>query len=258
MKNDLNKNNLAVNNLEDNITPDIHSSSDEYASRFLGEFGSFALDVQGRAVLSILEKHDDIKTLLDVGGGHGQLTPYLLEKNYNITIYGSHEVCKKRVEEYLKNDNCNFKVGSLVCLPFEDKAFDAVLCFRQICHLAKWEDCIRELSRVSKKIVIIDYPTYRSFNILNKLFFKLKKKVEENTRTFKIFFDREIKEEFFKNNFKINKRIPQFFMPLVFYRIIKKRVLCELSEKFFGVLGLRYLFGSPVIVEAIRKDDKRN
>lgn len=237
---------------EDNISPDIHSSSDEYAKRFSGEFGKFALGVQGECTLKILKKHNDIKTILDVGGGHGQLMPYIVNRGYDITIYGSNECCKKRVQSYIDKNECKFQVGSLTKLPFADKSFDAVVCFRQICHLDNYSECIKELSRVSKKIVIIDYPTYRSFNILNKIFFKLKKKVEKNTRTFKIFYDSEIKNEFLKNDFLVSTRLSEYFLPLVFYRIIKKKVVCSMLEGAFSILGLRKFFGSPIIIEARR------
>ncbi len=244
-----------MNNSFDNVkeAPDIHSSSDEYAERFKGEFGEWALNKQGKAVLKILSKYNNVKTVLDVGGGHGQITPFLTGKNYNVTIYGSSEVCKKRVEKFLNNENCSFKIGSLTSLPFEDKSFDVVLCFRQICHLDLWQDAIKELLRVSKNIVIIDYPTYKSFNILNKIFFKLKKKIEKNTRTFKIFQDEELYDVFKKNDFDIKERIPQFFLPLVFYRVMKKKFLCNFFEIIFSLMGLRKMFGSPVIIEAKRR-----
>lgn len=242
------------NEREDSISPDIHSSSDEYAKRFSGEFGTFSLDVQGNSTLKILKKYNDIKTILDVGGGHGQLMPYIANMGYDITIYGSNECCKKRVQSYIDSGDCKFKVGSLTSLPFLDQSFDAVICFRQVCHLENYKECIKELSRVSKKIVIIDYPTYRSFNILNKLFFKLKKKVEKNTRTFKIFYDNEIQDEFAKNNFLVDTKIPEYFLPLVFYRIINKKVICNILEGIFSFLGLRKLFGSPIIIEAKRKE----
>ena len=218
----------SLDNFDSDLMPDIHSSSDEYAKRFSGEFGEFALGVQGKLTLTILQNHDDIKTILDVGGGHGQLMPFIKDKGYDITIYGSHECCKKRVEEYLDDNKVKFEVGSLINLPYPDRSFDAVICYRQICHLEKWKECLSELTRVSKKIVIIDYPTYRSFNILNKVLFKLKKKVE--------------------------KKLPEYFLPLVFYRIIKKKGVCNLIENIFSLMGLRKAFGSPIIREGVRKN----
>ena len=244
----------SLDNFDSDLMPDIHSSSDEYAKRFSGEFGEFALGVQGKLTITILQNHDDIKTILDVGGGHGQLMPFIKDKGYDITIYGSHECCKKRVEEYLDDNKVKFEVGSLINLPYPDRSFDSVICYRQICHLEKWKECLSELTRVSKKIVIIDYPTYRSFNILNKVLFKLKKKVEKNTRTFTIFNDSEIKEEFLKNDFKVEKKLPEYFLPLVFYRIIKKKGVCNLIENIFSLMGLRKDFGSPIIIEGVRKN----
>ena len=96
------------------LSPDIHSSSLEYKRRFQGEFGSWALSVQGRIVEKILGKYTNIKTILDVGGGHGQLCPYLEGKGYKVTILASKEGCEHQVEEYLKNDNISLKIGKFL------------------------------------------------------------------------------------------------------------------------------------------------
>ena len=63
-------------------TADIETSSDEYASRFSGEIGEWFLKVQEDATLGILAPFTQAK-ILDVGGGHGQLTGALIENNYS-------------------------------------------------------------------------------------------------------------------------------------------------------------------------------
>ncbi|NEO49979.1 MAG: class I SAM-dependent methyltransferase, partial [Moorea sp. SIO4A3] len=54
-------------------TADIETSSEDYASRFAGEIGAWLLKVQEDATLKMLTPYPKA-TILDVGGGHGQLT----------------------------------------------------------------------------------------------------------------------------------------------------------------------------------------
>ena len=92
----------SLDNFDSDLMPDIHSSSDEYAKRFSGEFGEFALGVQGKLTLTILQNHDDIKTILDVGGGHGQLMPFIKDKGYDILYLTEYvdEFAIKTLMEY--------------------------------------------------------------------------------------------------------------------------------------------------------------
>lgn len=58
-------------------TADIETSSDDYASRFAGATGAWMLDVQRDATIRLMG--DDTDSILDVGGGHGQLARPLCE-----------------------------------------------------------------------------------------------------------------------------------------------------------------------------------
>jgi 16S rRNA A1518/A1519 N6-dimethyltransferase RsmA/KsgA/DIM1 with predicted DNA glycosylase/AP lyase activity len=93
-------------------TADIETSSEEYASRFSGEVGEWFLKVQEEATLNMLAPYKRA-TILDVGGGHGQLTGALIRNNYQLTVLGSSEVYKARIQNYLDNENCSFKVGNI-------------------------------------------------------------------------------------------------------------------------------------------------
>ena len=107
-----------------------------------------------------------------------------------------------RLNKFLKqNKSFKYKTCNLLNLPFENKSFDVVTCFRLLTHEDNWKVQISELCRVAKYSVIIDYPDIRSFNILYKLLFKIKKKYEGNTRTFRNFSRKELIEEFRKNGF---------------------------------------------------------
>jgi len=229
---------------------DIETSSEDYAKRFSGKIGDYFLSVQEAITLNFL-KHKPGASVLDVGGGHAQLAVPLVKNGFKVTVMGSDETCRSRLDKLLQSGSFEFVTGNLLNLPFEDNYFDFVISFRLLTHEEKWEIQISELSRVAKYNVIIDYPDIRSFNIFYKLLFKLKKKFEGNTRTFYSFSRRDLIEEFQKNNFIKPVFKPEFFLPMVIHRAIKNVTLLKAVEKLFSILGLTKLFGSPVILRVI-------
>ena len=76
---------------------------------------------------------------------------------------------------------------------------------------------LKEMCRVAKKSIIMDYPDKRSANILYNLFFDIKKKMEGNTRTYLLFSRQEITRELGKNNFGKPILKPEFFIPMVIH-----------------------------------------
>ena len=59
--------------------PDVETSSDGYAARFAGPAGRYMLGVQEAAVRSMLADLPPGASVLDVGGGHGQLLALMLD-----------------------------------------------------------------------------------------------------------------------------------------------------------------------------------
>ncbi|MCB0320388.1 MAG: methyltransferase domain-containing protein, partial [Bdellovibrionales bacterium] len=104
--------------------PDVHSSSEEYAQRFSGPVGAWILERQATSVLAMLEGLP-IKTVLDIGGGHAQVCPQLIDRGYQVTVLGSTAESAKRVSSLVESGKCTFQVCSLTKTPFEDKTFDA-------------------------------------------------------------------------------------------------------------------------------------
>ena len=162
-------------------TADIETSSEAYARRFSGQIGEWFLNVQEDASLSMLAPYKRA-TILDVGGGHGQLTGALIRNDHPVTVLGSAEICRARIQDMIDTRRCSFKVGNIVDLPFDDKHFDIVISYRLLAHVNQWQEFISELCRVAKKAVIIDYPEIRSLNAFAPYLFDYKKNVEGNTR----------------------------------------------------------------------------
>src|SRR5512138_1446494 len=150
--------------------PDIDSSTEDYARRFAGPTGSWFLEVQERAALSLLQPWPGA-TVLDVGGGHGQLAGPLARRGYRVTVMGSDESCSTRIADLVQTGLVRFTTGDLLRLPFPDRSFDLVVSFRILGHVPAWPELVAELTRVADKAVLLDFASTRSVNFLAPLLF---------------------------------------------------------------------------------------
>jgi len=232
-------------------TADIETASDDYAARFTGEVGAWFLERQTMITLALLKDFPGAAAL-DVGGGHGQLTAPLVEAGYQLTVTGSDDICRKRLEPMIAAGKCAWQTCDNLRLPYGDKAFDVVLSFRLLPHVNRWRDFLAEICRVAGQTVIFDYPDRRSTNILYESLFAVKKKMEGNTRPFTLFSRGQITEALAAGGFAQPRLCPQFFWPMVVHRKLGRRALSAAMEKTAAVCGLTQFFGSPVIVRADR------
>ena len=235
-------------------TADIHTSSDEYATRFSGPAGQWMLDVQEQITRRMLGRFADV-SVLDVGGGHGQLALPLCRDGWKVTVLGSDESCRHRIQAVVDSGACRFVAGNVIALPFPDNSFDLVLCFRLLTHCERWPELVRELCRVARQGVIVDYPTGQSLNAVAPALFGAKKKFEKNTRTWALFRHRQVRDEFAKNGFIPAQTKKQFFLPMVLHRMLKSRAVSAALEAVCRGLGLTRLWGSPVIVLMVPRPD---
>jgi 2-polyprenyl-3-methyl-5-hydroxy-6-metoxy-1,4-benzoquinol methylase len=235
-------------------TADIETSSDDYASRFSGEVGEYFLKIQLDILLSLLEPHLGRKaTILDVGGGHAQLAVPLVKMGYNVTVTGSHDSCRRRLSEQLPEAAFSYQTCDMLHLPFADNSFNIVIAFRLVPHVENWQLLLAELARVSSGVVIVDYPDIRSANIMNFLFFRLKKLLEGNTRPFGLFRRKQILQEFASNGMGQPEIIPEFFLPMVLHRKLGSAGISRFLERFCRSVGLTRLFGSPIVLRVAKK-----
>jgi ubiquinone/menaquinone biosynthesis C-methylase UbiE len=233
-------------------TPDIETSSDDYASRFSGPIGEWLLTIQERATLNMLKPYPGA-TILDVGGGHGQLTPALIHHGYQVTVLGSDESCQERILSFLEKDLCQFQVGNVLDLPYPDNTFDVVVSYRFLAHITQWQTFLSELNRVAKKAIIVDYPTTRSFNSIAPLLFKLKKNIEQNTRPYISYEERQIFDFLKSIESQPKERYAEFFWPMVLHRMMGSPGISSILERIVRLIGATSLLGSPVILKSCKK-----
>ena len=232
-------------------TADIETSSDDYARRFEGEVGRWFLSIQEQATNEMVQDFS-VPKVLDVGGGHGQVTDALLKSGCELMILGSAESCRKRIEQFLDGNTCSFRVGNLIDLPFANQEFDVVISYRLLPHCERWKQLIAEFCRVARTAVIVDFPEVNSVNAIAPWLFKWKKGIEKNTRPFTCFKQQDIVDEFERHGFRLEERFPEFFLPMVLHRALKAPKLSAAVEKICRGLRMTDLFGSPVILKMVR------
>ncbi|MDP8237140.1 MAG: methyltransferase domain-containing protein [Candidatus Erginobacter occultus] len=228
-------------------TADIETSSDGYARRFAGPTGRWMLAVQEERTRALLRPYGPGRSILDVGGGHGQLAIPFCREGHRVTVLGSAPECSTRIREAVEHGTCRFCVGNVISLPFPDRSFDLAISFRLLTHCGRWPALVAELCRVARRAVIVDYPTSQSVNRLAPRLFAAKKKLEGDTRTWKLFTHAEVREVFADQGFRESQRYKQFFLPMVAHRMLKCRPLSAGLEALARAAGLTRLAGSPVI-----------
>jgi len=237
-------------------TPDIETSSEDYAARFSGAVGAWFLKIQEDATLRMLSPYPGA-TVLDVGGGHGQLTGALVRNGYHVTVLGSNDVCKARIAKFIDEGRCAFRIGDILALPYQDRAFEVIISYRLLPHVARWAQVLRELTRVAERVVLIDYPAIRSFNWMAPRFFDFKKNLEGNTRPFTCFKETELLQVLQNLGFGCVDRYPEFFFPMILHRILRRPSLSSGAEAVCRLLGVTSWLGSPVILKLLREHTAR-
>lgn len=225
---------------------DIVTSSDDYARRFSGDIGQWLLEIQAKTLKELL-KGRTYRSALDVGGGHGQLVAPLNELGIKPAILASDSSCTRQIESALRNQQCSFITGNLTAIPCPKDSMDLVTCIRFISHCEDWRKLIAELCRVARHAVIIDYPPLISSNLLAPVTFRIKKRIEGNTRPYSIFLHREIEQEFARHGYRLSARQGQFLFPMAIHRLAKSRYFSDTIERASSVFGLRSQFGSPTL-----------
>lgn len=231
---------------------DLETSSAAYARRFSGPVGAWFLEVQARATLELLAPFPRA-SVLDLGGGHGQVTRALLQAGHSVTVFGSPGACGEVVRELVQAGRARFLHGDLLKTGLPDRGFDVVLSYRLLPHVSRWPELVAEACRLARQAVVVDYPTKRSVNALAEAFFGMKKSIEGDTRPFHVFEEREVADAFSASRFRETGRRPQFVFPMALHRGLGSARVASGLEAVASGLGLTRALGSPVILRTERE-----
>jgi SAM-dependent methyltransferase len=233
---------------------DVASSSDDYARRFAGAVGQWMLDVQSRAVLELLEPWQG-GTVLDVGGGHAQLAVPLSKAGYAVTILGSDNACGDRPRSLLSHTGLRITIGDIIDPPFADAQFDVVLAFRLMAHVRDWRAMLKGLCRVARHAVVIDFSTPVSVNALALPLFAAKKKLEANTRPFRLRRRGIVQAALKGEGFGDFRHVGQYVVPMALHRLMNSPGLSRALEGVLHAGGLARVLGSPIVLRATRDSE---
>ncbi len=226
---------------------DVETASADYAKRFDSPVGQWMLATQLEITLDLL-RDLEMASVLDVGGGHGQVAPALSSRGRRLSVLASSPAAvATTLRPSLDSGRVSLITGDLRNPPVESNSYDVVLSYRLLAHAHDLPALIAGLTRPARIAVMVDYATTRSFNAASELFFAAKKRVEQNTRPFRVLPDAEVADLFLKNGFRLREKRPQFFWPMALHRALKAPTVSRGLEAVAKGLGLRALFGSPVI-----------
>ena len=211
--------------------------------------GAWFLEVQARITLDLLSPWPRA-TVLDVGGGHGQLLDPLLDAGHDVTVYGSAPSCRDLIAARLDGARARFQAGDLLRAPWPAGAFDVVISYRLLPHVAAWRELLGELCRLARRAVLVDYPTHRSVNAAAGALFAVKQTVEGDTRPFAVLRDKDVESALAAHGFRPTARRPEFFFPMTVHRAMGSARLSRTLEAGARGLGLDRALGSPVILRA--------
>jgi ubiquinone/menaquinone biosynthesis C-methylase UbiE len=114
--------------------------------------------MNGACIDFILNSIDPKATnIIDIGCGSGYLLGKIEQKFPAIKRTGFD------IKVATGNETFNYVHGNIEKLPFEDNAFDVVMCSHTIEHLLQLDTCISELKRITKKQLFIVTPCQRFF-----------------------------------------------------------------------------------------------
>lgn len=243
---------MSLHSFDHTITPDVFTASSEYEKRFAGEVGEFFLAVQWDAVSAHLAKllpaQGTSCSILEVGGGHLQITKNLLELGHHVTVHASTAEALNK----LHSGPLASKVTTLVC-PLEQlkdvsNQYDVVIALRLIPHVRDEADLLAALVKLSRLGVIFDFASTRGLNSLTKLTFAFKKKIEKNTRPYFNHSPRAIQTTLEKLSCKGTSYKGQFVFPMGLHRALKNVPISKRIETSVGFL--QNSFGNPMICGA--------
>lgn len=250
---------LGTRRPHDTERPDVETSSDRYTTRrFAGPIGRWLLAQQSRAVRSLLDRMGPAPCrVLEVGGGHGQITPLLLERGHDVVVHGSTDDCFARVEAARRAhpDRLARCVGSLRALPFADASVDVVIAVRVLGHVTHWRDLLAEMSRIAARFVVVEFARKSDLLALQSVrdaAFALKHRAEGTTRPFFAYAEGALVSELGAHGFTRVATVGQFAVPMVLHRAMRSPALSAALEGSLRAVGIGDALRSPALLLAER------
>jgi SAM-dependent methyltransferase len=221
--------------------------------RFGGPIGELVREREEHALLASL---GDVRgrRILDVGTGTGRAALALAERGAIVTgVDASLEMlARARARAADRGLAITFDTGDAHALAFPDRTFDAAVSLRVIMHAPDWRRCLAELCRVSRDVIVFDYPALASAAAIQSLTRRGMHAFGARVEPYRVFTDRAVRRELSRHAFGIVRSERQFAFPIAIHKAIGSRALTERIEAAASSVGVRGLIGSPVTIAARR------
>jgi SAM-dependent methyltransferase len=222
-------------------------------ARFGGPIGQLLLEDQERVLFQLLGEVANTR-ILDLGTGTGRAAMALARRGAVVAgLDASAEMLsvarRRAADEHLP---IVFFTGDAHALEFADGAFDSVVCFRLLMHVPDWRQCIREMCRVARSRLVLDYPSATSSAALQAAGRRAAAAFGSRVEAYRVFTRGEIARELARHGFRITASHRQFVLPIAFHKLIGSPRFTRRIEGALSAVGLLGFAGSPVTVAAER------
>ncbi len=107
-------------------------------------------------------------------------------------------------------------------LPLPDRLADLTVCFRVLMHSPDPVRLIGELARISRGVVILDFPSTRSVAWLHSCLRRIRAHFRKDTQTFRTFTFEQVEEIFACSGFSVRAISGRFVLPVFFHRLLAR------------------------------------
>jgi len=225
-------------------------------ARFGGKIGHFFSDHQENLIFEHIGNPENLR-ILDLGAGTGRTSLPLSHRKANVTAADASMKMLRITQEkaYLQGTEIHLSRVDAHTLPFANQAFDLALSFRMIMHVTNWQKALSELCRVTKNMVIVDFPPKCGFAGLVPLVHPLIRTFNKNHQSYRIFTVHEVVEQLNRNGFRIKTVDRHLVLPFGLHRKLNLPRVSRFTEQLLAKLKIQKLFGAPVTLIAIRNSD---
>ena len=223
------------------------------AARFSGPIGRLLADTQEQVIAGFLSPLEGA-TVLDVGTGTGRAAIALAQRGAVVTgVDASAEmlaVARRRAQE--AGASVTFVQGDAHALDVADRSFDSVVCLRVLMHTPDWRRSLRELCRVARHRVVLDYPARSSAAAIQSVSRRITHVFGARVEAYRVFGQAEMIGALADCGFSVADTHKQFVLPIAFHKLLGSAAATGRIEGALAGLGLRSALGSPVTLVARR------
>ena len=221
--------------------------------RFSGPIGRLIAETQERVIAGFLEPLAG-RTVLDVGTGTGRGAIALARRGAVVTgVDASAEmldVARRRAADAAVG--VTFSREDAHRLPFDDRAFDAVICLRVLMHTPDWRQSLSEMCRVARERVVFDYPAMVSAALLESVARRVAHAAGARVEAYRVFAESSVRAALAANGYRVVDIHRQFVLPIALHKTLNSETATRRIEGALQRVGLNWLLGSPVTVVAER------